>query len=231
MRTPNVAFTVTSARPAGPAPTQAFATSEQARRYAMPKRVRHPTGYPFASGCSPPRLAATQLPSASYAVTTHGKDFHLADKASSRTHSPRPPSRGPGRRRDAALDPGSSLRAVRGDREGAGRGRRDFPRPRCHPGSSLRAVRGDREGAGRGRRNLPRSRCHPGPRAGVQGDGGVLPWTPDRRSAPSGVTEKVRGEGGGTFRAHGVTPAPEPGSRATAGCCPGPRIVAPLRPG
>ena len=30
-----------------------------------PKRVRHPTGCSFASGCSPPRLAATQLPSAS----------------------------------------------------------------------------------------------------------------------------------------------------------------------
>jgi hypothetical protein len=29
-----------------------------------PNRVRHPAGCPFASGCFPPRLAATQLPSA-----------------------------------------------------------------------------------------------------------------------------------------------------------------------
>jgi len=28
-----------------------------------PNRVRYPTGFPFTSGCSPPRLAATQLPS------------------------------------------------------------------------------------------------------------------------------------------------------------------------
>ena len=113
-----------------------FASGEQARRYAMPKRVRHPTGYPFASGCSPPRLAATQLPSASYAVTTHGKDFHLADKASSRTHSPRAlgaperartpaPAAEPGERSD---DPGSRAAAPR-------RG----PGPRL----SLRSARGD----------------------------------------------------------------------------------------
>ena len=33
----------------------------QARRNARPNRVRHPTDYRFAYGCSPPRLAATQL--------------------------------------------------------------------------------------------------------------------------------------------------------------------------
>ena len=38
-----------------------FTLDEQARRPTPPKRVRYPTGYPFASGCSPPRLAATQL--------------------------------------------------------------------------------------------------------------------------------------------------------------------------
>jgi hypothetical protein len=43
----------------------------------MPKRVRHPAGCPFASGCFPPRLTATQLPSATYDVTSHGKDSHL----------------------------------------------------------------------------------------------------------------------------------------------------------
>jgi hypothetical protein len=41
-----------------------FALNPQARRYVRPNRVRHPTGCLFASGCSPPRLTATQLPSA-----------------------------------------------------------------------------------------------------------------------------------------------------------------------
>ena len=41
-----------------------FTMSEQARRHTPPNRVRHPTDRQFASGCSPPRLAATQLPSA-----------------------------------------------------------------------------------------------------------------------------------------------------------------------
>jgi hypothetical protein len=38
--------------------------NEQARRNAPPKRVRLTTDRQFASGCSPPRLTATQLPSA-----------------------------------------------------------------------------------------------------------------------------------------------------------------------
>ena len=41
-----------------------FALNEQARRSSPPNRVRSPTDQQFASGCSPPRLAATQLPSA-----------------------------------------------------------------------------------------------------------------------------------------------------------------------
>ena len=73
----------------GPHQGPGFAMRSQARRHRPPNRVRHPTGYPFASGCSPPRLAATQLPSASCVVTSHGEDFHLTDKASSRTHDPR----------------------------------------------------------------------------------------------------------------------------------------------
>ena len=40
-----------------------FATNEQARHSVPPKQVRHPTDCRFTSGCSPPRLAATQLPS------------------------------------------------------------------------------------------------------------------------------------------------------------------------
>jgi hypothetical protein len=73
--------------PSAPIPVPGFALDEQARRHIMPNRVRHPAGCPFASGCSPPRLAATQLPSATCVVTSHGKDSHLADRASSRTHS------------------------------------------------------------------------------------------------------------------------------------------------
>ena len=40
-----------------------FAMNEKARRYIPPNRVRHPTDRWFTSGCSPPRLTATQLPS------------------------------------------------------------------------------------------------------------------------------------------------------------------------
>jgi len=64
-----------------------FATNEQARRNTPPNRVRQPTGCSFVSGCSPPRLTATQLPSTTQVVTSYGMDFHLANKASSRTHS------------------------------------------------------------------------------------------------------------------------------------------------
>ena len=39
-----------------------FTLNPQARRYARPNRVRHPTDCMFVSGCSPPRVAATQLP-------------------------------------------------------------------------------------------------------------------------------------------------------------------------
>ena len=38
-----------------------FALNPRARRNTPLNRVRTPTGCPFASGCSPPRLAATQL--------------------------------------------------------------------------------------------------------------------------------------------------------------------------
>ena len=47
----------------GPCPGLDFALNPKAHRYARPNRVRHdPTDCMFASGCSPPRLAATQLP-------------------------------------------------------------------------------------------------------------------------------------------------------------------------
>src|SRR5580700_3709230 len=63
-----------------------FALPPPALRIIPPKQVRYPAGCPFASDCSPPRLAATQLSSASRVVTSHDTDSHCADKASSRTH-------------------------------------------------------------------------------------------------------------------------------------------------
>jgi len=74
-----------------------FAMYEQARRSSPPNRVRHPTDRQFASGCSPPRLTATQLPSATEFVAYSDTDFHRANVAPSRAHSYRrkPVSRGP----------------------------------------------------------------------------------------------------------------------------------------
>ncbi len=70
-----VAFSVVSAPPVA---------SRQARHSFTPNQVRHPTDCRFTSGCSPPRLAATQLPSITEPTTGSGTDFHRADKAPSR---------------------------------------------------------------------------------------------------------------------------------------------------
>jgi hypothetical protein len=64
-----------------------FAMNEQARRSSPPNRVRRPTDRQFASGCSPPRLGTTQLPSASEFVAFSDTDFHRADVAPSWAHS------------------------------------------------------------------------------------------------------------------------------------------------
>jgi len=40
-----------------------FATTQQARHCNRPNRVRSTTDWSFTSGCSPPPLARTQLPS------------------------------------------------------------------------------------------------------------------------------------------------------------------------
>ena len=66
-----------------------FAMNEQARRSSPPNRVRYPTDQQFASGCSPPRLTATQLPSATEFVAYSDTDFHRADVAPSRAHDTR----------------------------------------------------------------------------------------------------------------------------------------------
>ena len=64
-----------------------FAMYEQARRSSPPNRVRYPTDRSFASGCSPPRFAATQLPSAMEFVASSNMDFHHANVAPSWAHS------------------------------------------------------------------------------------------------------------------------------------------------
>ena len=58
---PCIALSVTSACTVI---SQASPWNPQARRNTQPNQVRSPADRPFASGCSPPRLAATQLPSA-----------------------------------------------------------------------------------------------------------------------------------------------------------------------
>jgi hypothetical protein len=65
-----------------------FAMNEQARRSSPPNRVRRPTDRQFASGCSPPRLAATQLPSASELWLPPTRTFTvLMRRPHGRTHS------------------------------------------------------------------------------------------------------------------------------------------------
>ena len=56
------------------------ASPQMSRLAATHRRIGfvHPAGCPFASGCSPPRLTATQLPSATCAVTSHDTDSHRA---------------------------------------------------------------------------------------------------------------------------------------------------------
>ena len=70
--------------------TSVFRTSPcMCRLVAAPRRIEfvHPTDRQFASGCSPPRLTATQLPSATEFVASSDTDFHRADVAPSRAHS------------------------------------------------------------------------------------------------------------------------------------------------
>ena len=64
-----------------------FALESQARRSPPPNRVRHPTDQQFASGCSPPHLAATQLPSATELWHTPTRTFTvLMWRPHGRTH-------------------------------------------------------------------------------------------------------------------------------------------------
>jgi len=65
-----------------------FAMNEQARRHTPPNRVRQPTDRQFASGCSPPRLATTQLPSTTGPWLTPTRTFTVQMwRLCGRTHS------------------------------------------------------------------------------------------------------------------------------------------------
>jgi hypothetical protein len=66
-----------------------FRASPLASRLAAttrPNRVRYPTDRRFISGCSPPHLAVTQLPSISDPRTSSGEDLHLSDTNHSPSH-------------------------------------------------------------------------------------------------------------------------------------------------
>ena len=74
--------------------------NEQARRSTPPNRVRLPTDRQFASGCSPRRLAPTQLPSATELWHTPTWTFTmLMWRPYGRTHS--------GQVRDSGREPES----------------------------------------------------------------------------------------------------------------------------
>jgi len=99
-RVPSVAFTATSARSVGPVswsrlrpyPRRLAAARRRigSSSCRLPVRLRLlPT--PFVTAYS--SATATQLPSATCAVASHGKDSHFADRAYSRTHDGRRPRR------------------------------------------------------------------------------------------------------------------------------------------
>ena len=71
-----------------PGEYRCFAMNEQARRHTPPNRVRYPADRQFASSCSPPRLAATQLPSATGPWLTLTQTFTVQMwRLHGRTHS------------------------------------------------------------------------------------------------------------------------------------------------
>jgi hypothetical protein len=85
---PAIAFPLPTQRDRLPGlyPGLDFTLNPQARRYARPNRVRYPTDCMFASGCSPPRLAATQLPLATGSGHLPEGDFHPSDRACFQAH-------------------------------------------------------------------------------------------------------------------------------------------------
>ena len=69
-----------------------FAMNLLARRCVRPKRVRFTTDCMFASGCFPPHLTVTQLPSATGSGHLPEEDLHLPNRACLRAHRS-PPAR------------------------------------------------------------------------------------------------------------------------------------------
>ena len=92
-----------------------FATIPQTRRYTQPNQVRFPADRPFAFGCSPPRLATTQLPSTSEFMTCSRADLHHADDAPSRAHGSRLRGNDEESRERCRVQPGL-LRCARNDK-------------------------------------------------------------------------------------------------------------------
>lgn len=73
-----------------PCPGLDFTINEETRRNVRPKRVRFTTDCKFASGCSPPRLTATQLFRLGGTIGSGHlprEDLHLSDRACSQAHS------------------------------------------------------------------------------------------------------------------------------------------------
>jgi hypothetical protein len=64
-----------------------FTLNPQARRGVRPNRVRHTaTDCMLVSGCFPPHLAVTQLPSATGSGHLPEEDFHLPNRACLQAH-------------------------------------------------------------------------------------------------------------------------------------------------
>ena len=72
-------FSVVNQFQASPSPSRLAAN-------IPPNRVRCPTDRQFASGCSPPRLTATPLPSATESVAYSDTDLHRADETPLRAY-------------------------------------------------------------------------------------------------------------------------------------------------
>jgi hypothetical protein len=112
---PTAALSVASAPPVVPG----FTIHEQARHSTPPKQVRYPTDCRFTSGCSPPRLTATQLPSITGLRPTRARTYTVQTK--------RPHGRTHGRRRPAThvfahngITPGGASGASRYDERARG---------------------------------------------------------------------------------------------------------------
>ncbi len=89
-RPPIDAFTrYPSARWVSPHGGKASPLASRLAGYVKPNRVRHPADWSLTSGCSPPRLAATQLPSVSRPESVCLERICTSIRVRSRAHQPR----------------------------------------------------------------------------------------------------------------------------------------------